>query len=75
MADQRRRSPELAGVHERGRVSKMIIVEEAFGAWRRDPAYRETYDALDEEFTVASVIIETGSVAALADPESDARPS
>ncbi|MDO9223429.1 MAG: helix-turn-helix transcriptional regulator [Caulobacter sp.] len=36
---------------------KMIPVEESFADWRKDPAYREAYAALDEEFALASALI------------------
>jgi hypothetical protein len=36
---------------------KMIPVEEAFAAWRKDAEYEKAYNALEEEFTVAAAII------------------
>jgi hypothetical protein len=32
---------------------KMIPVEESFAAWRKDPEYEKTYNALEEEFALA----------------------
>jgi DNA-binding XRE family transcriptional regulator len=37
---------------------KLVPVEESFRKWREDPAYRQAYDALEEEFTLASALIE-----------------
>jgi ribosome-binding protein aMBF1 (putative translation factor) len=37
---------------------KFIPVEEALAAWRGDPAYNAAYDALEEEFCLASAMIE-----------------
>ena len=36
---------------------KGIPVEESFAEWRRDPAYVAAYDALEDEFALASQII------------------
>ena len=36
---------------------KLIPVEKSFAAWRKDPAYREAYAALDEEFALAAALI------------------
>ena len=41
---------------------KMIPVEESFAAWRGDPEYD---NALDEEFTLAAVMIEARARAGL----------
>jgi ribosome-binding protein aMBF1 (putative translation factor) len=46
-------------------TKKMIPAEEAFAEWRREPAYRATYDALEEEFTLARAFIEARSRAHL----------
>ena len=35
-----------------------IPANASFAEWRKDPAYREAYDALDEEFALAGQIIE-----------------
>jgi hypothetical protein len=42
---------------------KMIPVEESFAAWRKDPDYVKAYDALEEEFTLAAVMIEARAYA------------
>lgn len=36
---------------------KFIPVEEAFAEWRKDPEYVHAYEALEEEFTLASALI------------------
>src|SRR5271154_7547059 len=36
---------------------KYIPVEEAFKEWRKDPEYVAAYDALEEEFALASALI------------------
>lgn len=36
---------------------KFIPVEEAFAEWRKDPEYMAEYDALEEEFALASALI------------------
>lgn len=48
---------------------KQIGVEESFAKWRRDPAYQAAYDALDEEFTLASALIEARSSAGISQEE------
>lgn len=48
---------------------KQIGVEESFAEWRRDPAYQAAYDALDEEFTLASALIEARSSAGISQEE------
>lgn len=37
---------------------KMIPVEESLTRWRKEPKYRAAYDALEEEFSLASALIE-----------------
>jgi ribosome-binding protein aMBF1 (putative translation factor) len=36
---------------------RYIPVEEAFQEWRKDPAYVAAYDALEDEFALASALI------------------
>jgi hypothetical protein len=36
---------------------KYIPAEEAFAEWRKDPAFVAAYDALEEEFALASALI------------------
>jgi transcriptional regulator with XRE-family HTH domain len=43
----------------------MIPVEESFAAWRKDPEYEKAYNALEEEFTLAAVMIEARARASL----------
>ncbi|HXC56698.1 MAG TPA: hypothetical protein VNU97_15475 [Rhizomicrobium sp.] len=42
---------------------KPIPVEKSFAKWRKDPAYRAAYAALDEEFTLAAALIEARTTA------------
>lgn len=37
---------------------KFIPVEDVFAEWEKDPAYRAAYDALEEEFSLVSAMIE-----------------
>ena len=46
-------------------MSKMIPVEEAFAEWRNDPKYVEAYEALEDEFSLASMLIEARTRAGL----------
>ncbi|MGE0005648.1 MAG: helix-turn-helix domain-containing protein [Parvibaculaceae bacterium] len=39
------------------RKRKFIPVGEAFAEWRKDPEYVAAYDALEEEFALASALI------------------
>ena len=48
---------------------KMIPVEASFREWRKDPAYREAHDALDEEFALASAMLEARSGAEISQEE------
>lgn len=44
---------------------KFIPVEEAFREWREDPVYVAAYDALGDEFAVASALIKARGEAAM----------
>jgi ribosome-binding protein aMBF1 (putative translation factor) len=44
---------------------KMIPIEESFAAWRKDPKYVTAYNALDDEFSLAKVMIEARAHAGL----------
>lgn len=44
---------------------KMIPVEESFARWRKDPAYRRAYDAIEEEFALAVAVIRVRAAAGL----------
>jgi ribosome-binding protein aMBF1 (putative translation factor) len=46
-------------------MSKMIPVEEAFAEWRKDAAYVEAYDALEDESSLAAALIEARARAGL----------
>jgi hypothetical protein len=43
---------------------RVIPVEEAFKAWRKDPEYVAAYDALIDEFALALGLIKAGEDAA-----------
>ena len=40
---------------------KFIPVENAFAAWRKEPAYVAAYDALAEEFALADALVKARS--------------
>lgn len=42
---------------------KFIPVEEAAAEWRKDPAFVAAYDALEEEFALASALIKARAAA------------
>jgi len=46
-------------------MRKMIPVEESFSEWRKDPEYAKAYDALEDEFTLATAMIEARAHAGL----------
>jgi ribosome-binding protein aMBF1 (putative translation factor) len=46
-------------------MSKIIPVKAAVEEWRKDPEFRAAYDALEEEFAIASQIIEARARAGL----------
>ncbi|RYG94213.1 MAG: XRE family transcriptional regulator [Alphaproteobacteria bacterium] len=50
-------------------TSKFIPVEESFAEWSKDPAYREAYAALEEEFALAQQVIEARARAGLTQAE------
>ena len=50
-------------------MGRSIPVEEVFAEWRRDPEYVAAYDALEEEFALASALIEARSRAGLTQVE------
>ena len=52
---------------------KMIPVEEAFAAWRRDPDYVAAYDSLEDEFALASALIAARAKAGLTQAQLAAR--
>jgi hypothetical protein len=39
-------------------MGRSVPVEEVFAEWREEPEYVAAYDALDEEFALASALIE-----------------
>lgn len=43
----------------------MTKITELHAQWMRDPEYRAAYDSLDDEFTLAAVLIETRAQAGL----------
>ncbi|MCB2077482.1 MAG: helix-turn-helix transcriptional regulator [Novosphingobium sp.] len=44
---------------------KMVPVKKAIANWRNDPAFLEAYDALEDEFSLASQIINARARAGL----------
>ena len=49
---------------------KFIPVEEAFARWRQDPEYMKEYNALEEEFARAQMVIGARTTPTLAKPSS-----
>ena len=47
----------------------MVPAEEVFAEWRKDPVYRDAYDALDGEFALAAALIEARSEADISQQE------
>ena len=50
-------------------MGRSIPVDEVFAEWRRDPEYVAAYDTLEEEFALASALIEARSRAGLTQVE------
>ena len=48
---------------------KFIPVEESFARWRKDPEYVKAYDALEEEFARAKMVIDARAHADLSQAE------
>lgn len=48
---------------------KFIPVEESFARWRQDPEFMKEYDALEEEFALASAVIGARAYANLSQAE------
>jgi ribosome-binding protein aMBF1 (putative translation factor) len=48
---------------------KFVSVEQAFAEWRKDPDYRAAYDSLEDEFRLASALIEARARAGLTQDE------
>ena len=46
-------------------IRKFIPVEEAFREWRKDPEYLAAYEALEDEFALASALIKARADAAM----------
>jgi DNA-binding XRE family transcriptional regulator len=46
-----------------------LLVSDAFAEWRRDPAFVEAYDALDEEFALAEALIKARAEASMTQEE------
>jgi len=44
---------------------KFIPVEESFRKWAKDPEFKRAYDALEEEFALAAVLIDARGQAGL----------
>ncbi len=54
---------------QRGTQRKFIPVEEAFARWQKSPSYRKAYEALEEEFSLVSAIIEARTRSGLTQEE------
>ena len=48
---------------------KFIPVEESFAKWREDPEFLTAYDALEDEFALASALIDARAAANLTQEE------
>jgi ribosome-binding protein aMBF1 (putative translation factor) len=48
---------------------KLIPVEESFAKWRKDPKYVEAYNALEDEFSLATALIDARTHAGLTQEE------
>jgi predicted XRE-type DNA-binding protein len=48
---------------------KLIPAAEVFAEWRKDPAYRAEYDALEDEFAMMSALIKARTAAGLTQGE------
>jgi ribosome-binding protein aMBF1 (putative translation factor) len=48
---------------------KFIPVEESFAKWRKDPEFVAAYEALEEEFALASALIQARAVADMTQAE------
>jgi ribosome-binding protein aMBF1 (putative translation factor) len=48
---------------------KMIPAKKAFAEWRKDPAFREAYEALEAEFALATQVIEARARAGITQAE------
>lgn len=65
-----RREIELALKRGRGGdMRKRILAKDVHKKWLKDPAYREAYDSLAEEFALAAAVIEARSRAGLTQEE------
>jgi ribosome-binding protein aMBF1 (putative translation factor) len=42
-----------------------LLVSDAFAEWRKDPAFMEAYDALEEEFALAEALIRARAQASM----------
>jgi ribosome-binding protein aMBF1 (putative translation factor) len=52
---------------------KFIPVEESFRKWAKDPEFKRAYDALEEEFALAAVLIDARGQAGLSQEDVAAR--
>ena len=50
-------------------MRKRILAKEVHKKWLKDPAYREAYDSLAEEFALAAAVIEARSRGGLSQEE------
>ena len=54
-------------------MSKTVPMEKLFAEWRKDPEYMREYDALEEEFALATALIKARADAGLTQAELAAR--
>ena len=47
----------MSKTKEPRRKARVIPHDEVFAEWRKDPAYRAAYDALEEEFSIMAALI------------------
>lgn len=50
-------------------TGKSLSAKQVIRQWRKDPAFREAYDALDEEFALAAQVVEARARAGLTQEE------
>ncbi len=56
-------------MNNKAKLRKMIPVDEAIARWRKDPAYMEAYDVLEQEFSLVAEVIKARAKAGLTQAE------
>ena len=51
------------------RKARLVPAGEVFSKWQKDAAYRQAYDALEEEFAIMSALIKARTAAGLSQSE------